>query len=436
MNRDEYSWTKRFGGLIVAVAMGLLITVALSAQEQLRKEGRYYVGEVTQSFTVQPGGKLVMRDIQGDVRVEVWAKNEVFVHEIKRMDVFTEAEARTALKETKAGYVQRGNTIEISGEPFGRGWIQSTFEVKVPKIFDVHIDTRGGDLTLSGLGGATDVSTAGGDIQMDTIDGVVVASTSGGDISVRNSSKTVTLQTAGGDIELEDIGGPVEASTSGGDIRVQNSRGRAVVRTSGGSIVLNRIGGEVQAITSGGDISVEDAKGPVEVKTSGGDIDLRNIQGPLTAKTSGGDIQANGVHVGITVMTSGGDIDLRNVNGYVEGRTSGGDVSAELRITDFKIDHHVKMSSSGGSLTLYLPEKLPATIDAEIRISDFGEDYDIYSGFPLAMERGGKEAGEKGRRPRGWGKVLRAHGDINGGGDPITLTTTNGNITIKKLSPR
>ena len=126
---------------------------------------------------------------------------------------------------------------------------------------------------------------------------------------------------------------------------------------------------------------------------------------------------------GIEVKTSGGDIELKDIQGFIEAATSGGDVEAEMTLKDFSKDHHVELKSSGGDLTLWIPEKLPATIRAEIKLSrsSWGsKDYNIYSDFPLQKE---KENGD----------YIRCQGKINGGGDLINLQTSNGNIRINKL---
>jgi hypothetical protein len=143
------------------------------------------------------------------------------------------------------------------------------------------------------------------------------------------------------------------------------------------------------------------------VHTSGGDIQLRNVGGTLEASTSGGDIGGRTIHGGADISTSGGEIELLDVKGGVYAKTAG-----------------------GGEITLYIPEKLPATIRAEIEVTDRWEDYNIYSDFPLtsAQESGSGE----GRRFRSR-KFIRSEGQINGGGDVIELYTTDGNIHIKKL---
>ncbi|MFQ5824274.1 MAG: DUF4097 domain-containing protein [bacterium] len=398
--------------------------------QELRKEGRYYVAEITKNYTVKKGGTLRIYEVRGNVRVDTWDKNEVQIHEIKKMDVFTEEEAKVALERSKSSYQQRGDIIEIGGESYYRDWIKSNFKIMVPKVFNVDLQIRGGDLTVSRLTGEVSLKTSGGEITLNAIDGPVEAKTSGGDIEVINSKKRVTLKTSGGSIELENIGGPLIAKTSGGDITLRSSNAMVDIRTSGGDIELSDVGGEVKAHTSGGDIDVQNTKGAVNVHTSGGDIDLRNIGGTLDASTSGGDIEGRTIQGGAEVSTSGGSIELKDVKGGVRGKTAGGDISVEITLRDFKKDHRVDLRTAGGEIALYIPEKLPATIRAEIEITDRWEDYNIYSDFPLTSS---EDMGRKEERRYRRRRYIRSEGDINGGGDLIELYTTNGDIHIKKL---
>lgn len=414
--------------IMTASLVFVLLLASLSFSQELKKSGKYYIAEITKNFKVAPAGELRIFDVSGSIGITVWDKSEVFVTERTRMDVYTENEARTVLERSKSSYRQTDNRIEIGGEYHRRDWIKSEFDIKVPKKFNVDIETRSGDISVTGLTGLVELSTSGGEIILRDIDGEVDAKTSGGDIEVVNSTKRVEIRTSGGDLQLEDIGGPLIAKTSGGDITLIGSKDRAELQTSGGDIILRNVGGEVQAQTSGGDIEVEDTNGAVEVHTSGGDIDIVNVGGELDASTSGGDIDGRRINGGVRVSTSGGDIELHDVKGGVDGKTAGGDIEVEITLTDFKKDHRVNLRTAGGRIALGLPAKLPATIRAEVEITDRWEDYNIISDFPLTVN----EDKEERERWRGR-KYIRGEGNINGGGDLIELYTTNGDIEIKKL---
>ncbi len=399
------------------------------AQENLKKEGRYYVADIDKEFTVEKSGDLVMENINGDVTVTVWDKNSVKIHEIRKMDVYTQNEAEAILKDASSTYSQQGNTIRVGSRDHFRSHTESIFDISVPGEFNVDINTSGGDISITEVKGTAVLKTSGGDIELLRVDGKVDASTSGGDVRVVQNTNAVTLRTSGGDIDVIDVAGEVVAKTSGGDVSVRNNKAHVDVKTSGGDIRLENVGAEIEASTSGGDIVVDSSAGSIDVSTSGGDIDLRNINGVARGHTSGGDIQATHVLNGVEVKTSGGDIILKDIQGFIDGATSGGDIEAEMTLKDFTKDHRVDLKSSGGNLTLWIPDKLPATVRAEVKIteSSWGKgfrDYNIESEFQLT-----KETNDKGNG----GNYILVQGKLNGGGDLINLQTTNGSIYIKKL---
>lgn len=412
-------------GILAAM---ILVVVAPGTAQELKKDGRYYVAEITKTFKVGQGGNIRIYDFRGNVQVSAWNKNEVFIKETKKMDVFTREEAETVLQKSKSSYTQNGNNIEVGGEYYRRDWIKSEFEVMAPASFGVDIQTRGGDIEISSLNGKIELSTSGGEIVLRDVGGDVQAKTSGGDIEVINSKRQVTLKTSGGDLKLENIGGPLIAKTSGGDITLRQSHAEVRVSTSGGNIEIEDVRGNVEANTSGGDISVLDAGGDVEVHTSGGDIDFRGIKGSLNATTSGGDVRGRSVNGSVQTSTAGGDIEITDLKGAIEAKTAGGDVTVEMTLTDFSKPHSVALRTAGGEINLTIPEKLPARIRAEIELTDRWSSYNIYSDFPLTSSV--ENQSESSRRRE---RYVTSEGTINGGGDLIDLYTNNGDIHINKL---
>lgn len=408
----------------------VMLTFVAGFAQELRKEGRYYTSEIKRNFTVSATGTLEMADITGDVDVTVWPKNEVQIFERLRIDVYTEAEAKHVLEDRKASYTQSGDRIIVRGE--GRRShqsLESSFQISAPATFNLDIATSGGNISAQQIKGASRLRTSGGNLRLLEIGGTVRATTSGGNVTVRDSEGDVDVKTSGGNLELERIKGMLTGATSGGNIWLRGATKDVRLRTSGGDVEISDTDGAVNASTSGGNVRVENVRGSVDASTSGGNVILRNVRQEVTASTSGGDVEAVGLFGASRLRTSGGDVEARDVQASIQAATSGGDVNVEFTLKDFAKPHAIDLKSSGGEITLAIPEKLPATIMAEIRLGDgrwfSRERYDISSDFPLKIQR--EEDGREGR-------YIRGEGQINGGGDPITLTTSAGNITIRKLA--
>lgn len=198
--------------------------------------------------------------------------------------------------------------------------------------------------------------------------------------------------------------------TAGGSVRVQGLAGTVDASTSGGQVVVSQITGEVTAKTAGGSIRADQCKGNIKLGTSGGSLGVEGGSGSLAGETSGGSVLVKGFQGPVKVSTSGGGISIEEANSSVEGSTSGGSVSASLASVP---TDSIKLSSSGGSITVRVPEQAAFNLDASTAAGSVRCDLPVtVSGKP---------------------EKSRLVGPVNGGGKPVHLRTSGGNIEIRKL---
>lgn len=345
----------------------------------------------TKNFSVKKGDNLSVK-VTGDVKVESWSKDEVYVEVLGL--------SKSDFEDLKV--YQDGNTVSVQLKDNDG----ANFLIKTPEQFNHEVKTSGGDITFMGkFIGSINGSTAGGDIVVETVKG------------------NVSMTTAGGDIKTGDIDGDLKLTTAGGDIHVGTVSGEGKFATSGGDIVVAGANKSLKVSTSGGDIKIGKVNGDLSSATSGGDIEVGNVAGTAKLNTSGGDIKLLGAKGSASVNTSGGDIKLDNIYGALNANTSGGDVYAELT-PDGSDDS--KLSSSGGNITLLIPENAKATIEAVIKVhsrKDLKEKYKIASEFKFDSYNVDEDE-----------KEIRGIINLNGGGKTIKLTTSNSKIEIKKLN--
>ncbi len=369
-----------------------------------QKDDSQDTGVRSKSFTVSKGGNLEVSVGVGDIHISTWDKNEAFV---KASGI--DEDDLDRLKIT-----QSGNTIRVVFRPRG-GWSRSDadFEISIPKEFDTDLHTSGGNIEI-----------------LDFIKGKIKGSTSGGDIKLATVAGTVSMSTSGGNVHAGDIQGDGDLRTSGGDIRVGNVNGELELSTSGGNIDVKSVGKSLHAGTSGGDITIGDVGGEANVSTSGGNIEMGKVSGKASMHTSGGDVTLKGASGTVKASTSGGDMRLDNVSGSIDASTSGGEIEAELYPSG---SGRSKLSSSGGTIKLSIPENAKATIDATIRFGNswgnwFGgkrDKYSVKSDFKADSYEKDEDAGE-----------IRAVYTINGGGSQIELNTSGSDIIIRKMNSK
>jgi len=436
--------------LVIVIITGKVAVFAGENTAELTREGKGYKATKIHEFKAKVNGKIQLTKITGDVTITSWNNNSVKIIETLMINSYTKEEAQRVLEDYTLRIKTQDDLIIAEGPESYRGYVNVKYSVTVPMKFsaevatsggdltadslngDIHLKTSGGDVNIADCAGNLEIGTSGGTMELKRIKGTLDASTSGGDIMCLECGDDIELKTSGGDLDLRKLKGNIYAKTSGGDIHVLEVEGKCVVKTSGGEIRMNRITakGKAEAYTSGGDIEVSTIEGNVELQTSGGEISGISVNGNVIAKTSGGDITMDNAKGNIVIYTSGGDLKVTGAEGFVEASTSSGDVEVEIAKSCPKKDQHQTLKSSGGDLELTLPLDFQGTVHALIKIS--GEDMDDYmiiSEFPIEITRNVKEGGST-----KWYKSgeITAEAAINGGGNAITLETTNGNIYIKK----
>ncbi len=212
-----------------------------------------------------------------------------------------------------------------------------------------------------------------------------------GEITVRGSRRGFSFPLFGGRVELQ--------------ARVPEVFSLDV-KTAGGRIDVQDLQGDVQATTSGGRIDLEEIIGDVDVTTSGGRIQAQEIEGDLSARTSGGSIRVSEVTGRVNARTSGGSIRVKEAGGEVIANTSGGPV--EVRFDGVP---EGRLRTSGGS------------IDVEV---DESASFDLH-----AETSGGRVEIDDELEFRGESKRSKFDGQVGGGGPPLDVRTSGGNVRIR-----
>jgi DUF4097 and DUF4098 domain-containing protein YvlB len=128
-------------------------------------------------------------------------------------------------------------------------------------------------------------------------------------------------------------------------------------------------------------------------------LEIGNVNGAVNASDVSGKLEFSTVN---------GKIDLSRCSGSLEASTVNGSIRAELlKVTK---GQPVRLSTTNGRITVYVPSTLAATLDADTTNGSIDSD------IPVAVSSKSRNS-------------LR--GTINGGGPELNLSTTNGGIDIK-----
>ena len=151
---------------------------------------------------------------------------------------------------------------------------------------------------------------------------------------------------------------------------------------------------KVNVHSGDGAVSAKGLEGELDFTTGDGSLEIENVDGSLHAHTSDGSVRVSG------------RFDI------LELRTSDGRVEVEAR-PGSQLREAWDIRSSDGSVTLRIPGDLAA--DLELHTSDGS----ITANIPIAVEGS-----------------LRSHdiqGKMNGGGNRLTVHTSDGSVTLDKF---
>src|SRR5215510_6195750 len=301
-------------------------------------------GDIKKSFSVQPGGKLLMDVEPGSIEVKTTGDPQIVVEVFRKVERADPSKAEEILRQHEVTFEQNGNELIIRAKArnnegfkfWRRNNLNVRYLVSIPTEFNVDLKTSGGSVSVSDLRGEVRSRTSGGSLSFGKIEGPVIGDTSGGSINLMGCNGKTELNTSGGSIDIGSGTGDMTAKTSGGSIKIDNFNGNVFARTSGGDIKANSIAGAIDASTSGGSVNVSIKGQPgrdCRLHTSGGGITVEleeNVAMNIDAEASGGSISSelpvviqgqirkealrgtlNGGGYVMVLQTSGGSIQLR-----------------------------------------------------------------------------------------------------------------------------
>ncbi|MFH5884352.1 DUF4097 family beta strand repeat-containing protein [Halalkalibaculum sp. DA3122] len=280
------------------------------------KQNPYLVRE----FTLDGPGVLKTSTLAGNIDVEkVVDSNEV------RVELYVERgfalwSGSRNLDNYRINVLKRGNEIiasveekKRSGRLFGDA-VNFNFKVYVPERMSTELQTRGGNISLSGVKGDQLAKTSGGNIRLHRLTGKVGAYTTGGDIGISYCKGTIFAQTEGGQINARHSEGELRLRTGGGDITSQQITGSFIARAGAGNIRSHfaDVGQGISIETSAGNITVELPVGAgLDIFASGSYIDsqsLENFSGTQSSRLLEG--RLNGGSIPVRLQTSSGNVTI------------------------------------------------------------------------------------------------------------------------------
>jgi hypothetical protein len=347
---------------------------------------------------VSDGATLIVRAPAGDLQVDTTAR-----------DAFVDVQVENNLVQVQETCGKQ--IVEFIGTAPDISQIRGpiTWRIVTPKNVNLDLVTVAGNINVSDTDANAVLRTGGGSITTGQIKGKAAIVTQGGFVKAGSIGGDAELRSQGGTLEIGDVGGNAEFHTTAGQIRAGTIAGS--VTAEGGRAIFIIKAGDVKATTNAGDISIGDAE-RINAKTAGGTITSRHVRGPFQGHTESGDIR------------------LDNAAAWVEASTGAGNIVVHVIPDNIDGDLHMDLQAGIGDVTIYVPPRLKATIDATVQRPAF-QAQQIISDFPMSGIAPGRPV--RGLIPNNrFFSPTHSQSLLNGGGNQIILHTSLGKITIRR----
>ena len=245
---------------LVPAVLAIIFSLAGSSQANDDKSDTRSSDKVERSTPVDPQASITLCVMSGKLVVRGWDKNEVRASSADA----DELEFRRIDKSKDPSSPPKRVDVMVVDKESSKGDCQALADVEmdVPKGATVQVQTRDGDIYISGVGGAY-AGSQNGDITIERASKFVEAGSVGGSILLKDSMGRVNLSSAGGGVEAYNIK-PVssddtfEVGTVSGDIQLDRvSNPKVSTKTVNGTVTMTGAlakAGQYGFTTMGGDV--------------------------------------------------------------------------------------------------------------------------------------------------------------------------------------
>jgi DUF4097 and DUF4098 domain-containing protein YvlB len=390
---DRPHYRRRLGGGVFTLLLLLIFTGAIFSGMRHGGSSKLFPGmnlnqdnldeflgdkhESDQTITqaIPSGASLSIDNPRGDVTVSGTSDdNQIHVAVHKEVYTSSDSEADTKAQRLSPTLNNSSNTIILAVPALDGAHADLT--ITLPPTVATTIMANHGDVRVTSLKAPVVVTANHGDIELSAITGPITTHINNGDSSFSAHSVTgpITIEGHGRDTTLSDLSGPVSISGDFfGTSHFEHIRGPIKFHTSRTDFQLGRLDGDLDIES---DISISDAVGPLTLTTGNRNVTLDRV---------------------------GGDISVTNRNGSV-------DVTSAPPLSNVTIENR------NGSVDVTVPEQSSFAYQFD------AANGDIQSEFPQV------------KIPDGGLQKKFVSGSIGSGGPLIRITTSQGDVSLKKAS--
>lgn len=323
------------------------------------------------------GATFTVNNPRGDVSI-TGTSDDGQVHVMVHKEVYTrtDSEADSKAQQLSPQLSTMGSIVNLSVPALSGG--KADLTITLPINVAATINANHGDVHVSDVKAPVQVTANHGDIEFSAITGDIAVhiNNSDNDLSAHSVTGMINVEGRGHDATFSDLSGPVTMSGDFfGTTHFERVRGPIKFHTSRTDFQLARLDGEVE-ISNNSDLSASQAVGPLILTTRNRNINLDRVAG---------------------------DISITNRNGSI-------DLTSAPPLSNITIENR------NGSVNVTVPEK-----------ANFAYQFDATNGSiesEFTQVKGSDEDDHKNL----------VSGTVGNGGPLLRVTTTQGDVSLKKAS--
>lgn len=306
-----------------------------------------------QQFPADASLKVI--DNHGAVSIHASDDDQITVVVRKRVGAENQDDANKYNSETKPTITASGSlvTVDARVEAAGDHPVETDLEISVPRKAPVTVNSKRGDVNVSGRSGNVDVSTQHADTSIDDVNANVKVSQQKGTLKIEQVSGDVHVDGRLNEVTVADIKGSVQLDGEFQEsIKLERIAKTVTFKSSRTDMELSRIGGSLDLDSD--ELHAEDVTGPLHLNTRSKNIRLDGVSGDVRLQNDNGTVEV--------VMRVLGNVQIDNRNGdvqvsvpdkagfRVDARTRGGEIQSdfpELKVNND--EHEAKATGSVGN---------------------------------------------------------------------------------------
>lgn len=213
---------------LIFIAFTIAVAHATSLEETFKR-----------SIPLKAGGKLEVENVNGNISIESWNKDEVYIEAEKHVRAGDRKDAERFMEELKIDIEERDNQIIIITKHPRKGdsgfwdWIfgdnvssSVSYTIHVPQKCDIEATSTNGGIYINSVQGKIRLRTTNGKINAESLKGLVSARTTNGSVKIEidevRVDEEMEFMTTNGSITLnvpDNINCDIRAKTTNGSIR-------------------------------------------------------------------------------------------------------------------------------------------------------------------------------------------------------------------------